>query len=100
MREAQITFAKCLAQQQPCTYMQVPFQKLRQPVPLLNGDTMSQACCASSVVSLSGLGRYLVRMATSVALSPASNLEKRSSGSLSCTSAEYFGGKASGIGRY
>lgn len=29
-----------------------------------------------------------------------SDLEKRSSGSLPCTSAEYFGGKASGIGRF
>lgn len=66
----------------------------------LNGHTMSQACCTSSVVSLSGSGEYLVRMARDVALSTASNLEKRSSGSLPCTSAEHFGGKASGIGRY
>jgi hypothetical protein len=73
--------AKCLALQQPCTHMQVPFpeaQGVSQGVcSVLNGHTMSQACCASSVVSLSGPGEYLVRVARDVALSTASNFALR-----------------------
>lgn len=81
-------------------HMQVPLPESQRACSLFDGHTMSEACCASSVVSLSGSGEYSVRMAEVVALSTASNVDKRSSGSLSCTSAEYFGGKASGIGRY